>query len=234
MSSNIERLLSLQEYDRKIRKLTNEIDDLPNRRAQCKRRLEAEREAVEGIRKSLRHNEVQIHEREAEAEQLREKIRKYREQQFLIKSNEEYRALEHEIEQTEEMIRKTEDDELSLLESAEKLRLEIASHERTLRDTERSVEEDLNMLDERLQAIRTELSELQRERQSLSLKIQPDWLTRYERIMAHVHDVAIVPIENNACGGCHMKLPTQVVHDVHKGLDLVFCTYCGRILYWKG
>jgi predicted nucleic acid-binding Zn-ribbon protein len=41
-------------------------------------------------------------------------------------------------------------------------------------------------------------------------------------------------VRNGNCGGCHLNLPPQVVHNAKTGGSLTSCDYCGRILYFPG
>ena len=51
-------------------------------------------------------------------------------------------------------------------------------------------------------------------------------------ILNNKKDAAIVFIESGAhCGGCHMKLPPQVINDAKNASKIVGCNFCGRILY---
>ena len=42
----------------------------------------------------------------------------------------------------------------------------------------------------------------------------------------------VVSVEHSACGGCHMKLPTQIVTSCRAQAEIVTCPNCGRILYF--
>jgi len=40
-------------------------------------------------------------------------------------------------------------------------------------------------------------------------------------------------VQHGVCGGCHMKLPTQVLVSTQQAnQELVTCINCGRILYY--
>jgi uncharacterized protein len=89
------------------------------------------------------------------------------------------------------------------------------------------------VMDKRLQNLENEIQALMKDRQSLTAEMDPAWLSRYEKIFAQRGDFAVVPVEKGACGGCHMNLPPQVVHDAKRNLNLVLCGFCSRILYWQ-
>ena len=233
MSTTIERLLIIQDRDRKIAELTREYEDIPVRVKQIETRLESHREAVHAAQEELKKNAVSIKTIEGEIDSRKQKIAKFREQQFQIKSNVEYRALEHEIATVQKEIREQEDKELAVMEQAESLRQVISSREQDLKKEDARVVEDQGVLKQRLAKIEAEIHDLKTDRDALTVDIDRAWLARYERIQKRVGDYAIVRVENNSCGGCHMNLPPHLVHDAKKSLTLTECSYCSRILYYQ-
>ena len=74
-----------------------------------------------------------------------------------------------------------------------------------------------------------------KEKQTAAEQTVPeDVLARYRRILKSKKDVAIVPINGGACGGCHMKLTSQTVLSAKAADKLVSCDNCGRMVYWTG
>jgi hypothetical protein len=55
---------------------------------------------------------------------------------------------------------------------------------------------------------------------------------RYERLFKNKGENVVVGIEHSSCGGCHMKLPAQVVTHCRARAEIVQCPSCGRILYF--
>jgi predicted nucleic acid-binding Zn-ribbon protein len=39
-------------------------------------------------------------------------------------------------------------------------------------------------------------------------------------------------VDHGVCGGCHMKLPAQILVTCQGQQKIVSCTNCGRILYY--
>jgi predicted nucleic acid-binding Zn-ribbon protein len=141
--------------------------------------------------------------------------------------------LEREIAVVQKEIRNLEDQELALMEQAESLRKMIADREKDLKQEEGRASQDEEVLKNRLENIRSEIRDLQVDRDSLTTGTDPAWLARYERIFKRTADYALVRVENSACGGCHMKLPPHLVHEVKRGLAITQCSFCSRILYWQ-
>ena len=65
-----------------------------------------------------------------------------------VKTNDEYRALQHEIEHAQKGIRKTEDDLLNLMMEAESLQSEIKTAEVCLKEDQQKVNEERKLLEE--------------------------------------------------------------------------------------
>jgi predicted nucleic acid-binding Zn-ribbon protein len=42
----------------------------------------------------------------------------------------------------------------------------------------------------------------------------------------------IVGVQHGVCGGCHMKLPAQIMVSTQAEQEIVTCSNCGRILYY--
>ena len=42
----------------------------------------------------------------------------------------------------------------------------------------------------------------------------------------------VVGVDRGVCGGCHMKLPPQLLVMCQADRELVGCSNCGRILYY--
>ncbi len=55
---------------------------------------------------------------------------------------------------------------------------------------------------------------------------------RYERLFKSKGDNVVVGVEHSVCGGCHMKLPPQIIASCRGQAELVTCPNCGRILYY--
>lgn len=231
--TTIEKLLVLQDRDRKIKQLTKESDDIPARRKLSETRLQEHKAALQAAQDDLKKNAAAIKGVELEIDTLRQRILKLREQQTQIKTNEEYRAIEREVAGVEKQIRDFEDREMALMEETEGLRANVGRMEQRLKQEDAVVQSDRDALDIRLKGIQGEIERLKAERDGFAKDIDADWLARYERVFRHTGDFALVPIESASCGGCHMKLPPQVTQDVKKNLSLISCTFCGRILYWR-
>ena len=227
----IEKLLVVQDRDRKIAHLLQEQVDLPARKKLIESRLHAHNESLKGVQEELKKQGAKIKRIEGEIEGGKEQIRKYREQEFQIKSNVEYKALEHEIAIVQKAIRALEDEEIAAMERMEELQKVLQQHGQDYQQEEKRVHEDQQTLDARAANLQQELEQCRAERAAVAVDVDREWLARYERVFQKAGDYALVAVDKHCCGGCHMQLPPSVVHDARKGQTITLCNYCGRMLY---
>lgn len=228
----IDQLRALQEMDVAAMRLQAEFDSVPVRKQEAEAALAGSRQALEQARDNVKNRQSAMRQSELDIETLRQQIAKLRTQQFQIKTNSEYRALNLEIEHLEEKIRHGEDDELLVMEEIDGLRGRVAEKEAALKKEQERVDAEVQRLEARRGELEKELRTAGETRSRLAGNVPAQWLAVYERVLANKKDSALVGVDDNAiCGGCHMKLPPQVLHDVRRAETIQHCVFCGRLLF---
>jgi hypothetical protein len=118
------------------------------------------------------------------------------------------------------------------MEQGEAARREVETISRQAKELQQVMEGQVKELADRETALGKNLAELEHDRDQLTDGIEELALSRYERLLRHKGENAIVGIEHGVCGGCHMKLPAQILLSCRGGQELVTCLNCGRILYY--
>ena len=77
----------------------------------------------------------------------------------------------------------------------------------------------------------TERSEVTAERDRLAGGVSETILPLYLRLMKSKAGLALAPMKDGKCEGCHMKLIASTVAAVFTGKEIARCEDCGRILY---
>ncbi|MCX7886838.1 MAG: C4-type zinc ribbon domain-containing protein [Verrucomicrobiae bacterium] len=229
----LQHLLVLQDRDRRIASLRQEIARIPREIAAVQKRLQDEVARVEAFRQQLKQVEVQRKKLEVEAESKRAELAKFRVQLNQIKSNVEYQAMLKQIAGTEQEIVQLEDHELELMDQIERMQPQLKEQQAQLQEFTVKCHTQEAELRGRVEMAERELVRLQQERQELAAVADADLLGRYERLLKSKGDCAIVPIVRGSCGGCHLNLPAHVIHNARNGSEVVSCDHCGRILYWQ-
>ncbi|HUA37473.1 MAG TPA: C4-type zinc ribbon domain-containing protein [Candidatus Sulfopaludibacter sp.] len=232
MLEAIEKLLILQDRDRKIRHVQQELDHIRPERETLRARAATAQTQLDAAKNRLKQIESERKRLELDVEGQKSRIEKYANQQLQTRKNEEYRALAHEIELCKETIVKLEDQEIVLMEQGEAAQKEITRATQETNEAKKLMENQVAQLDQREANLKKELAELQHGREQLAASVEETARARYERLFKSKGDNVVVGVHNGVCGGCHMKLPAQVLVTCRGQQELVGCINCGRILYY--
>ncbi len=204
---------------------------MPQQRQGLEAQLAASVAALNALKSKGQHLEMDRKRLELDAGTRRESINRLKTQQYETRKNDEFRAMGNEIERYEKEIQSIEDQELELMDQAEKLKSELAVEEKKAAVARESINRQMADLEAKGKTLDSRLQELTAERTELAAKVDEDLLSLFERLFASKGDAAVVGLEHEVCTGCHMKVTTQTAHRVKNGKEIVSCEQCGRILY---
>lgn len=230
LETRLRNLFALQQVDTQLDELHELKGDLPKLVADLEERIRAKEEARQSLEESVRASLVRRDEIDVEIISLKEKIEKYKEQQFQIKTNKQYDALSREIDTAQEKIINLQK-EMEILEG----RAEVAKVDaQKLTPEIEELKKDLAERRQELELVNKEHEEeelkLHHEREKLVVRIDKNDLQTYERIRRAKAGKAVVPVRRNACGGCYKRIPPQTVLELRKNSRIIICEHCGRIL----
>jgi uncharacterized protein len=229
----IQKLLVLQDRDRQIAQLRAELASVAPQRERLQGRVNQTQAESEAVKLRLKQLETDRKRFELEVEANKQKIERYSLQQFQTKKNDEYRALAHEIETCKKAIFGLEDQELELMEQAESAQKTAAASTQAASLAKKQVDAQLAGLAQREQALTKQLADLESGYEQLEASVGDESvLAKYKRLRRQRGERMVVGIEHSVCGGCHMKLPTQIVVSCQGAQELMSCPNCGRILYY--
>ena len=126
MLETIEKLLILQDRDRKIPRVQQELAHIAPERETLRTRAATTQTQLDAAKNRVKQIESDRKRLELEVEAKKTQIEKYANQQLQTRKNEEYRALAHEIDTCKDDITKIEDQEIELMEQAEAAQKEVA------------------------------------------------------------------------------------------------------------
>ncbi len=228
----IEKLLILQDRDRKIIRTKNELAHVDPERKSLQAKLAKAQETLENAKLRGKQIESERKRLELDIEALKEKIAKYSVQQFQTKKNEEFRAIGNEIENCKKQIFELENKEIELMEQAEGAAKQVADATKIYNEDKKRIDGQVAELAGREENLKKELTQLQSNRGELAAGIDEGSLARYERLLKNKGENVVVGINNGVCGGCHMKFPMQIIVSCKKDEAIVTCPNCARILYY--
>jgi len=228
----IEKLLILQDRDRKIRRIRTELAHIEPQRQTMKARAAAAATALENAKTKVKELESQRKDLELEVEAKKQMIAKYANQQLQTRKNEEYRALANEIQTCKEAIFKIEDQEIALMEQGEAAQKEVIRATQAASESRKMADDQIGQLGVREENLKKELAELETNREELAAAVDISARGRYDRLVKNKGENVVVGVQHGVCGGCHMKLQPQLLVSCQAQQELVTCSNCGRILYY--
>jgi predicted nucleic acid-binding Zn-ribbon protein len=231
MLPEIERLLLLQDRDKKARSLKAELKTVPLERNALSEKMAAAKRLSEETHQRQRAAEVEQARLENEIRSRRDQIAKYETQKMQTRKNEEYQALNHSIAHVQGEISAIEDRQLQLMENLEALRPQVAEADRAATAAADLVKRQQDDLEKKSHQLTAQISELEANRGTLTSGLNADLLDDYERIFARKNE-AVVGLRNDTCTGCHMKISLSTAGEVKAGKSIVHCDNCHRILYF--
>lgn len=229
----MEAVVRLQGLDERIAALQKEIDALPKHVAEIETKLAGHIRQLDSDRAALAANVKGRKQLEDDIKVQELKIAKLRDQMLQAKTNEQYRAFQHEIEYCETAIRKAEDKILDFMESAEPLEKNVKGAEVALAEEKKSVEAEKEDARKRTAADKEALAAATAERKDLAGRIEPRLLAKYEHARRRWHGSGVSDATNGRCAACNMMLRPQFFQDLRKGEHVQTCESCGRILYYN-
>src|SRR6266516_4102524 len=220
MNHDLKQLIRLQTIDLAIQELRTRIDKFPGISKALDEKLRSAK-SNQSTRKKL----------ESEISSIETKISKYRDQMMAVKTNDEYRALQHEIEHAQNAIRKIEDEVLNLMMDAESSQVDIKAAEARLKEDQQKVDQERTQLIEQNQRDLSALESYLKERKGLEISISSDLLPRYERVRKARGGIAVAAARNEVCEICQVRIRPQVFQEIRPNDQIIACDACQRILY---
>jgi hypothetical protein len=228
----IEKLLILQDRDRQLLKVQDELSRIGPERVALQSKLAAEQGALEAAKHRVKQLESDRKKLELEVEAKKQQIERYSLQQFQTKKNEEYRALAHEIDMCREGIVKLDDQQLELMEQIEAAQKQIAAAMQAASEARKVIESRIADMGARESNLQKELAQLQSNRNELAEAVDEITRSKYGRLLKQKGQNVVVGIQHGVCGGCHMQLSRSVIVTCQADQEIITCPNCGRILFY--
>ena len=231
--SAIQRIVALQKIDSQLQDIAELLGDLPRKVDALKNEESALIKSVKDGKARIKELGLEISKFDGQMTDIRVKIEKHKDQLFLVTTNKQYDALQHEIDHLK-----------AGLDDIETKTLEYTEEQETLEERIKSEEENLetlsNDLIERREKLEVLISESSEEKTKLELQrdkkrkdIENTTLSRYDRIHTARKGLSVVHVLGTACGGCGAFIPPQIISEVKAEKGSHTCDSCSRFLYWE-
>jgi len=231
MADQLEILKRLQAIDGELFRLRRAQQEKPQELEQATARLAAQETQLKAAEARLKALQVSQKEQEVELATRETNLKKLQGQLFQVKTNKEYTALQREIESLKADNSLLEETILRTFDTIDQATKERHHAQEQLGQQQEQLRLERERIGRELAATEERIAELERSRQTVIPDVAPPVLATYERVLDIREGLAMVPLVNESCGGCHRRLPPQVINQVYLKADLVTCETCNRILY---
>ena len=233
MAPDIELVIQLQRVDNRISQLEREIAALPGHITEIERMLVSNVRQLEADQAALAANQKERKKLEGGVQSFEEKISKLKNQMLEARTNEQYRAFQHEIGYGEDEIRKAEDRILDLMADSESLDENVGQAAEALGHEKKHVEREKKVVREQTAANQKLLEQCRSERQGVATTLSPKIYSTYERLWKRYHGAVLAEGVHGRCSACNIALRPQYYQDLKQATEPMVCESCGRLLFYN-
>lgn len=236
MHSDFENLLKLQDVDIQVIELEKSKEEFPIQ-------VDILEKEVSDAESLLENKEAELNECIEEKKKVEEQIvnakaslERSQERLNSIKTNKEYDAVHTEIE-TQKQILATSEKRLNKYSSdMEFLQEEVNKVKGECEETFTNNKPRIDELKSRIAGIDSEIAKVKVQRDELASKANKNYLRVYNHIRSNRKSGKVISEVSNTsrnCTICYQMLGPQVIHDMRRETDIVYCQSCGSILVWE-
>lgn len=233
MDDAVRALLALRDIDEKMARLSKKLEDKPARLKAHKREVETAERELETVREQVKKLQTIVDRRNVELQTAEGAIEKLSEQLNGLKTNEDYQAMQRQIEAKQGGVREIEDRILEGMEVVEKAKTDLPRREEKLKAEQGRLEAEEKKVDAELTSVKAELESLKAEFEEKSSAVDQEALELYLALRKTRGHTAFVEVTAaGICLGCHTKVTSNVLNTAMAG-RLTTCNACHRLIYFS-
>jgi len=233
MHPAIPHLIELQRVDQQIAALRAELESFPKRIRETDLKLTGARVDVAAAKQAQTQVVAERKKFEFEVQQWKDRARKYRDQSGSVKTNEAYKALQHEIANAEAEVSKAEDKQLEVMMAAEEVERRVKIAESRLKEAEQAAASERKQIEAQGVEKKKQLDSAIAEREKIIAPVPDELRDLYTRIAKRHNGTALAQVRDEQCRGCGMRVLPHIVQELRTETneEVFRCESCGLILY---
>ncbi len=229
----IEQLVVLQKVDDEIVLLEDELKTAPAEVTSLEAKFLVLEEEGGVLNEKIQFLTEQQKRLDGEIETDSLRLKKSKNKLMMVGNNKEYHAMMREMDNLEKQNRTREEEKTAI---TEELTRQLEAR-RDLDGRVAALQADLDTakagLEDRMSAATARLKELAGLRGEAGQAVPTPVLKRYEFIRSRLKNPVIVPVTTGICSGCHISIPPQSFIELQKGVQILSCPNCQRLIYWS-
>jgi hypothetical protein len=231
LKDQLRLLEDLQQHDAKLQEMQTALDAIPVRLKRSKSDLQRVEDMLAQERAQLAETEAYHRDQQRELANEEQLMQKAKLKLQAVKNSKEYMATQRELEATRKMAQEREEEVIKLMAAIEEFKQKIAAHEADVNIIREQVAKDETEAQAKIAELEGQAAKARAEREEVAKLVKPDVMRRYSSIRLK-RGLAVVPVKNGTCTGCHMNIPPQLFNQLQRAVSIETCPNCHRIIYW--
>lgn len=232
MLDTLTALIALQALDSAADAARKRLAEMPAQEKALDKRIADAQAVVNGVKARITDNDNARRALDKETAVIDARMAKFEEHKSAVKTNQEFHALNHEIEVAKASKGTLDDQGIELLTALDDLQAEREAAEAALAEVTAECNATRQTLRAEKAQLDAELARLSTERAAATPGIPAAVLAKYDQLAKGRKGVAVAELRGEICMACHVKLRPAVVQSARKNDTLMQCDSCQRILYW--
>jgi predicted nucleic acid-binding Zn-ribbon protein len=232
MNADLSNIIALQQLDSSAHSAERRLAEEAEREKAFDARLTAARDSVATVKTRLAESQAARREDEKTVALHQGRLSKFREQAMAVKTNQEYHAIQKEIEFAQTEMKAAEDKVLERMLEADDLTAAVKKAEAELASETKKVDADRKAMAVELAELRSSLERIRVERTDIAGSLTPQIMSIFERVAQRRNGIAVAEARDGICTICHVRMRPQVFNTVRRNDQIVQCDSCQRILYF--
>lgn len=232
MLPDLERLIQLQDIESKAAVAAKAIAEAPGRIAALDALLRDATTALEAAKHALAESKTRRGLIDKDLAAVQQRQGKYKDQLMQVKTNDEFRAMQHQIDAAAAEVGVQEEKILINMMEADEINAAIKKAEAALKAAQAKVGTERGAIEQDVTVQQAVVIECAGSREALIAGLNDKGLVDTFARIAKVRGTAVARAEGERCTVCQVRLRPAVFVNVLKNDQIVQCDSCNRILYF--
>ena len=226
----VDRIKKVQSISGRIALLQSEVEKKQARIGASQQTLDDLLAEIEPCNQRITQGRTLTNKFELDVGELTANISKSNDQLNKASATNEFNSLKIQIAKLEEEKSSAEGNLLLIIEKIEEIENQVVDINERSTHAKQQLEEVRSVVGEEIEEYQQQIQSLEEPLQQAREVTDPELLEIFDRLFSGIGTSVVVEIEGSTCGGCHMNLSQQVVEQTNKGITVVCCPICSRIL----
>ncbi len=232
MPSTASSLRELHQLHQRAKALRDRLVSGPKTLAAKKAAAVSRQTKLDEAKKALQDEKLAVKKHEAQVQAHLTKNDDLKVKQNTVKKNDEYKAIQTQIDANKASVEKIESLILEAMDRVDARQTDVGAADTEVKKFAGEVDALAKQIEAHAEGQKAQLLELEAAIVEAESCIEEDQRDRYRRTVKQRGADALAPVEGSACSGCYVTVTGQMMNELINGQTIQFCMTCGRMLYF--